>query len=70
MEILDKTNWPYFEAYKSSTTGEILKKFVHIMKKLDDTGAGSHFFAMDNAAIGKTSDLKELFRNSNHQMCL
>jgi transposase len=67
MEILDRTNWPYFEAYKSSTTGEIFKEFVHIMKKLDDTGAGSHFFVMDSAAIRKTSGLKELFKISNHQ---
>lgn len=56
---------------KGGTTGEIFKDFVSgIMKKLDDTNAGPHFFVMDNASIHKSPVVKELFKNSNHQMCL
>ncbi|CEP09528.1 hypothetical protein, partial, partial [Parasitella parasitica] len=56
---------------KGGTTGDIFKKFVAgIMKKLDDTNAGPHFFVMDNASIHKTPAVKDLFKNSNHKMCL
>ncbi|CEP19591.1 hypothetical protein [Parasitella parasitica] len=37
---------------KGGTTGSIFKLFVYnIMKKLDKTNAGPHFFVMDNARI-------------------
>ncbi|CEP07258.1 hypothetical protein [Parasitella parasitica] len=56
---------------KGGTTGEIFKQFVDgIMKKLDDTNAAPHFFVMDNASIHKAPAVKELFKNSNHHMCL
>ncbi|KAG2213201.1 hypothetical protein INT47_011350 [Mucor saturninus] len=56
---------------KGGTTGDIFREFVRgIMKKLDDTNAGPHFFVMDNASIHKTPAVKELLKNSNHQMCL
>ncbi|CEP10018.1 hypothetical protein [Parasitella parasitica] len=56
---------------KGGTTGVIFKEFVRgIMKKLDEINAGPHFFVMDNATIHRAPVVKELFKNSQHQMCL
>ncbi|ORE00702.1 hypothetical protein BCV72DRAFT_326469 [Rhizopus microsporus var. microsporus] len=56
---------------KGGTTETIFKDFVAgIMKKLDQTNAGAHFFVMDNASIYKTPEVRYLFKYSNHHMCL
>ncbi|CEP13035.1 hypothetical protein [Parasitella parasitica] len=56
---------------KGETTGVISKEFVRgIIKKLDETNTGPHFFVMDNATIHRAPVVKELFKNSQHQMCL
>lgn len=50
---------------KGGTIGEIFKEFIQgIIKRLDDTGAGSYFFVMDNTSIHKTPVVKELSKNS------
>lgn len=56
---------------KGGTDGPIFKDYVKsIMEKLDSTNTGPHFFVMDNASFHKADVVKDLFKNSQHEMCL